>query len=112
MKRLITTLAIASMSALTYAGPISDEQIKTLCKIVDPTFINQLPVFVELKNAKVKRKYITGPYAYINSTYGSTNGTHIVALETWYESDATTVEGAIKVMEDSCMAKIKEVTNR
>ena len=109
MVKLYFGIILFLLSSMSYSGELSEPQIQQLCKIVDPTFLNQLPVYIELKNARVPRRFAVNTHLRtINTTgvYGTTVP-WATAIETMFDSPAKTTEEAIKVIEASCVTDLR-----
>ena len=108
MEKLIFALLMAATVSSAMAGEsvISDIQIKQLCKLVDPTFLNQLPVLMEMKRAGKSKYEIIRTYMRVG---GLSNVPYNDTLVDLYNSTATTASEAIVLIEENCFKEVNKI---
>lgn len=100
----VFSVFIGSVSSPVLGADLTDNQMKMFCKLVDPTFLNRLPVIMEIKAAGDTQWGATLKYA----RDGAGGQDIILRFRAIYESNATTVDEAIKAIEQSCIQRLQE----
>lgn len=109
----LPSLMLASIALLwcftstARAADVTPEQARTMCKVVDQTFLHQLPVIMELKAKGLSARTIRVIDRDANSTYqGLMRSNFGPAVEDILDSPTATPEQAIQYLESACIKKL------
>lgn len=105
MKKFVAA-GMLVLAGCASAQTFSDAQAHQLCKLVDPTFINQLPVMLELKKQGLTARAARLAVKPANSFYRGYEGYMEVGIIEVLDSPATTVEEAVQYLEAACVKRV------
>jgi hypothetical protein len=102
--KIMLAVGIFAVSGAASAGDLTEVQMKTFCKLVDPTFLNRLPIIMEMKAAGIGKVMASVKYGWV-AEVDAVATSNIVAI---YDANATTVDEAIIAIETSCVNTLKK----
>lgn len=104
---IVASIAWVFASTANAGYDVTPAQAKTLCRVVDPVFLNALPVLLEMKASGKSQRQVRLAYLY-GTNYGIGIPFMTRAVEAIHDSSETTVDGAIRFLEERCFKELTE----